>query len=303
MPRSYLVPILLLLAPAFVAADNKAPKPPAAKQSPHSVTLHGDTRVDPFFWLREKSNPEVIKYLEAENAYTAAMTKSTQELEKSLYDEMLGRIKQTDLDVPVRRGAYEYFSRTEKGKQYPIYCRKKVGPKEAEEVLVDANELAKGQKFLSVQGYNVSDDANLLAYMMDTTGFREYHLFVKDLRSGEVLPDRVGKVAGFTWTADNKTVFYVTEDQAKRPHKLWRHVLGTPKDHDALVLEEKDELFRLSVNRSRDKKYVFAGSRSSTSTEVRYLPSDKPTGEFAVVLPREAEHEYSVDHRDGLFYI
>src|SRR5262245_9035479 len=264
--RRALLPALLLAAP-LAAAD--APRPPAAKQVPHPVTVHGDTRIDPYFWLREKTSPEVIAHLEAENAYTKAVMKPTEPLQEALYAEMLGRIKQTDLEVPVRRGDYLYYSRTEQGKQYPIYCRKKGGPEADEQVILDANELAKGQKFLSVGVRDVSDDANLLAYTVDTTGFREYHLFVKDLPTGAVLPDRAGKVASVAWAADNKTVFYVTEDHAKRPHKLWRHALGTPKEQDAPVYEEKDELFRLSVGRSRDKKFVFASVRSSTSGEAR----------------------------------
>jgi oligopeptidase B len=295
--------LLAMLLAAPLAADDAPPAPPAAKQKPHTASVHGDTRTDPYFWLREKTNPEVIAHLEAENAYTKAMTKHTEPLQEAVYQEILGRLKQTDLQVPVRRGDYLYYSRTEQGKQYPIYCRKKGGPEAAEAVILDGNELARGQKFLGVGLQSVSDDHALLAYSVDTTGFREYQLFVKDLRSGELLPDRVGKVASYAWAADGKTIFYVTEDHAKRPHKLWRHTLGTPKEQDQLVYEEKDELFRLSVSRSRDKKYVFATARSSTSGDVRYLPADRPAGEFKLVLAREPEHEYSVEHRDGLFYI
>jgi oligopeptidase B len=293
---------------AFVHADPKrldlaAGTPPVAKQKPFTRAIHGETLTDPYFWLREKGTPDVTAYLEAENAYTAAVTKPLEGLQEKLYSEILGHIKQTDLSVPVRRGQYWYYNHDVQGKQYKIFCRKKEILDAPEEVILDANELAKGQKFFNVGPQVVSDDANLLAYSTDTTGFREYHLFIKDLRNGALLPDRLGKVASFAWAADNATLFYVTEDSAKRAHKLWRHTLGTPKDADALVYEEKDELFRLGIGRSRDKKLLIASVGSSITTESRYIPADQPTASWKVVLPRENDHMYQVDHRDGLFYI
>src|SRR5262249_36340727 len=268
---------------------------------PRTTTLHGDTLVDNYFWLREKTNSEVTSYLEAENAYTAAVTKPIDGLRESLYKEMLGRIKETDLSVPYKLGDYLYYTRTEKGNQYPIHCRKRGSLEAKEEITLDLNELAKGQKFLSLGAYAVSDDGNLLAYSTDVTGFREYTLQIKDLRTGEVLPDRISKVWAPAWSADNKTCFYVTEDAAKRPYRLYRHVLGAKED--VLVYEEKDELYRLFVHRTRDRKFVLATSASSITTEERYLPSDQPAGAWRVILPREKDHEYHVDHRDGLFYI
>jgi oligopeptidase B len=304
-PLRWLSLTVLAVAAAPLAAQPAAdaPRPPVAKPVPWTATAHGDTRTDPYHWLREKTNPEVIAHLEAENAYSTSVLKHTDPLREKLYQEMVGRIKQTDLSVPVKNGGYFYYSRTEQGKQYPIVCRKPGGLDAPEQVMLDGNEMAKGQKFFSLGAQHVSDDGNLLAYTTDTTGFREYHLFVKDLRTGEVLPDRLGKVASAAWAADNQTLFYVTEDAAKRPHRLYRHALGTPKDQDELIYDEKDELFRLFVRRSHDKKYLFAVSGSTTSDEVRYLPSDRPGGAFTVVLPREPDHEYGVDHRDGLFYI
>jgi oligopeptidase B len=299
----------MALAPAALVAaspsllDATAATPPVAPRKPYMRTIHGETLSDPYFWLREKGAPEVIGYLEAENAYSAAVTKKLEPFRDVLYKEMLGRIKQTDLSVPVRRGEFFYYSRQVEGKQYPIHCRKKGNLDAAEEVLLDGNEMAKGHKFFSIGQQQVSDDANLLAYTTDTTGFREFHLFVKDLRTGATLPNRVGKVSSFVWTADNATLFYVTEDHAKRPHKLYRHVLGQPKDNDALIYEEKDELFRTSISRTRDRKYLLSGSRSSTSTEMRYLAADGPTGTYTTVLPRQPDHEYTVEHRAGLFYI
>jgi oligopeptidase B len=302
--RSILLTLALLpFVPAPVAAQLAldAPAPPVAKKLPRTAAIHGDVRVDDYYWLREKSNPEVLAYLEAENAYTQAVMKPTEPLQAALYKEMLSRIKQTDLSVPSREGDYFYYTRTETGKQYRIHARKRGSLEGREEITVDENELARGEKFFSLAGHIVSDDGNLLAYTTDVTGFREYTLHVKDLRTGALLPDRIKKVGSVLWAADNKTLFYVTEDAAKRPYRLYRHVLGEPKDE--LVYEEKDELFRLSARRSRDKKYALVSSTSSITTECRLLPSDQPTATLRVVLPRENDHEYHVEHRDGLLYI
>jgi oligopeptidase B len=300
--------LVLTLLPLWAGAggqlDPSVASPPVAKKIPKTFTIHGDTRVDDYFWLRDKKSPEVTAYLEAENAYTAAVMKKTEPFQEKLYQEMLSRIKQTDLAVPYRLGGWWYYTRTEKGKQYPIHCRKRGSLDAKEEVLLDLNEMAVGQKFLHVGVVKVSDDGNRLAYTVDVTGFREYTLHVKDLATGKVLPDRVSRVSGFfavEWAADNATLFYVTEDAAKRPYRLYRHTLGTPKDD--LIFEEKDELYRLAVRRSRDRKFLFAQSRSSVTTEERYLGSDRPQAAWQVIQPRQADHEYYTDHRDGLFYI
>jgi oligopeptidase B len=298
-----MIRLLFALFCALPAFAQDAPKPPAAKKEPHKLELHGDVRVDDFFWLKDKKNPDVIKYLEAENAYTAAMTKGTEKLRDTLYKELLGRIKETDRQVPAREGGYWYYSRTEAGKQYPIFCRKKGTFEAAEEVLIDANELAKGEKFLQVGERRVSDDGHLLAFTTDTTGFREYMLSVRDLRTGKLVESKLVKAPQVEWAADNKTLFYLTEDDAKRAHKVWRHTLGELKDKDALLYEEKDELFWLDLTRSHDKQYVFHTSESYGSTEQRYLKADAPAGEWKTILPRQKDHEYSADHRDGRFYI
>jgi oligopeptidase B len=294
----------LLAAPAAIfAIDPSAATPPVAKKDPHETEIHGDVRIDDYFWIKDKEDPEVVKYLEAENAYTAAVMKPTEAIQEKLYSEMLGRIQQTDLTVPTRDRGYWYYSRTEKGKQYDIFCRKKGSPDAAEEVMIDGNAMAKGQKFFAVGGREVSDDGNLLAFATDTTGFREYMLSVKDLRTGKLLEDRFVKAASFEWAADNKTIFYAAEDHAKRPFKLWRHTVGEPREKDVPVYEEKDELYRLSVHRSKDRKYLFRSSHSANTSEQWYLPADTPAGEWKVILPREEKHEYSADHRDGLFYL
>ena len=275
--------------------------PPVAPKQPHVRTLHGDKFDDDYFWLREKTNPAVTKYLEAENAYTTSVMQPFAALQDTLYKEMLGRIKQTDLSVPARDGAYFYYSRTEEGKQYNIFCRKKGGLDAPEEIYLDVNELAKGHAFMGIGSLEISDDANLAAYSTDITGFREYRLQVKDLRSGQALPDTVEKVTSIAWASDNKTLFYTTPDAAKRPYRLYRHVIGTTA-HD-LLYEEKDERFSLRVSRSRSKAYLFLDIGSHTTSEVRFLKADTPAADWTLIAARKADHEYDVDHRGDLFYI
>ena len=276
--------------------------PPAAKRVDHREVRHGATVVDPYYWLRDKANPEVIQYLEAENAYTNAMTKDVQPFADALYKEMLGRIKQTDLSVPARIGSYLYYSRTEEGKQYPIQCRRKGSMESPEEVLLDLNVLAQGHSYLGLGAFVVSDDQNLLAYSADITGFRQYKLAVKDLRTGQLLPESAERVTSVQWAGDNKTLFYTTEDPvSKRSNQLWRRVLGKPASD--LLYEEKDELYGIHTSRTRDKKFIFLGIRSTDTTEERYLSSTEPQGSFKTFLAREKKHKYDLDHREGLFYI
>jgi len=223
---------LALLAPlvAAVAIDPGAGTPPVAKKVPHKLEQHGDVRIDDFFWIKDKTNKDVLKYLEAENAYTAAVLKPTEPFQAKLYKEFLSRIKQTDQDVPVKDRGYWYYSRTVEGKQYRIHCRKKGTTDAPEEILLDGNELARGEKFFKFGEQRVSDDGNLLAYSIDTTGVNEFMLSVKVLRPGKLVEDKVVKAPQFEWAADGKTLFYLTEDEAKRAHKVWRHTLGTPKE-------------------------------------------------------------------------
>jgi oligopeptidase B len=279
------------------------PKPPAAKKVPKTEVAHGDQRVDDYFWLREKTNPDVRTYLEAENTYTAAFMKPTDALQSALYKEMLGHIKETDLSVPYKEGAYLYYSRTEEGKQYPIFCRKKGSLEAPEEVTLDVNALAVGQPFMSLGTYTVSDDAHLLAYSTDNTGFRQYTLAIKDLRTGTVFPERMEKVGSVVWAADNRTLFYTVEDAAKRHYRLYRHQLGQGATKDVLVYEEKDELFAIGAGRSRSKAFLFLHIGSHTTSEVRYLAADTPEGEWKVLAPRLHEQQYDVDHHGDSFYI
>jgi len=277
-------------------------QPPSTEKKPKVTEINGDRLVDNYFWLREKSNPAVVAHLEAENAYASAVMKPTEALQEKLYTEILSHIKQTDSTVPYRWGDYFYYTRTIEGQQYPVYCRKLKSLDAAEQVLLDVNEMAKGQKFMSIGSFIPSDDGNLLAYSTDNTGYRQYTLQVKNLKTGELLPERIERVDNVVWATDNKTLFYVTEDAVtKRSDKFWKHVLGTDKND--LVYEEKDELFDIGVGRSRDKAVILLGAFSKTSSEFRYLPAGDPNGTWKTILERQPEHEYDVDHRGDLFYI
>ena len=275
--------------------------PRSAKRVPHVSVVHGERRVDDYHWMRKKASPSVRAYLRAENTYTAAMMKPSGAMQKNLYKEMLARIKETDTDVPYREGAYYYYSRTEKGKQYRIFCRKQGSPDASEAVILDVNRLAQGHKFYSVGAVEISPDGNLLAHSSDTSGFREYTLHLKDLRNGKSLSDRIEKVRSVAWASDNRTLFYVREDGTKRAYRLYRHLVGS-KD-DQLIYEEADARFSLSVARSRSRAYLYLTSHSATTSEVRYLPADAPASVWKLVAPRRPEHEYYVDHGHGLFYI
>src|ERR1043166_5122275 len=223
-------------------------QPPTTEKKPKVTEVNGDRLVDNYFWLREKTNPAVIAHLEAENAYATAVMKPTEALQEKLYNEILSHIKQTDVNVPYRQGNYFYYSRTKEGLQYPMFYRKKGSLDAAEELILDQNELAKGQKFMSLGALLPSDDGNLLAFSTDNTGYRQYLLQIKDLRTGQMLPEKIERVDSVAWANDNQTLFYVTEDaKTKRNDKLWRHVLGTDK-YD-LIYEEKDELFDLGVGK------------------------------------------------------
>jgi oligopeptidase B len=300
--RGSLRSLMLIGLFSAISLVGQTPQSPVAPVIGHRETRYGTPVVDNYFWLREKSNPEVIKYLEKENAYTEAMTKPLKPFEDALYNEMLAHIKQTDLSVPVRRGDYYYYSRTEEGKQYPIQCRKKGGLEAKEEVLLDLNELGQGRKFVGLGAFVVSDDQNLLAYTIDYVGYRQFGLYVKNLRTGATLPDTMERVDSVAWAADNHTLFLTTEDEVtKRANRAWRHALGQ-KEFE-LLYEEGDETFRIGVDKTRDKKYLLLSAVSTDTTEFRYLRADQAKSGFTVFLPREKQHRYFLDHREDLFYI
>jgi len=276
------------------------PTPPVAPRREHRDN-------DEYHWLRDKSDPAVIRYLEAENAYTAAVTSHLEPFQAALYKEMLARIRETDLSVPVRRGGYLYYTRTEQGQQYPIQCRRpETRPGDSmdnpEQILLDLNELAQGHGFISLGAFVVSDDQNLLAYTADCTGFRQYTLYVKDLRTGATLPGTAERVTSLVWAADNATILLTTEDPVtKRSDTLLRHVLGAASFDK--VYEETDELFDIALAKTRDRQYLFLHIESKDTTEFRYLRAAEPATTPAVFLPREKKHRYYPDHRAGIFYI
>ncbi|MBI3654017.1 MAG: S9 family peptidase [Acidobacteria bacterium] len=294
--------LITTLAPLAEAQTGATGNPPLAKKVEKVTEIHGYKLTDDYFWLREKSNPEVIKYLEAENAYTTAVMKPTEALQETLYQEMLARIKQTDLSVPYKKGDYFYYTRTEAGKQYPYFCRKRGSLKAKEELLLDQNQLAEGHSYSGIGAFTISDDANWLAYSLDTNGYRQYTLYVKNLKTGELSNEKIERTTSVVWAADNRTLFYVTEDAvSKRNDKFWRHTVGADKNE--MLYEEKDELFDIGVGRSDDEKIIFLGANSKTSDEFRYLPADQPNGEFKMILARQPDHEYSVEHYGNNFYI
>jgi oligopeptidase B len=281
------------------SSPDTTPMPPVARREPVEHVLHGDRRIDHYAWLRQKENPEVISYLEAENAYSDAVLKPTEGFQEKLYQEMLGRILQTDLSVPYRLRGYLYFSRTEEGKQYAFHCRRRDSEDSPEELLLDLNQLAEGHSFLGLGSFEVSEDNQLLAYSIDTTGYRQYTLHVKALATGDTLPERIERVTSVAWAPDNRALFYTTEDETtKRSYRLYRHVVGSPEP-DVLLYEETDARFRIEVERSRSGVFLFLTIASHTASEVRFLPADQPFGEFRLIAPREDTHEYYADHHPG----
>jgi len=287
-----------------MTAQEQPPKPPTAKKVPKTTQIHSYTVTDDYAWLADKTktDKDVLAYLKAETDYADAMMKSTAGFQEALYKEMLGRIKETDENVPYRKGDYFYYTRTEQGKQYPIFCRKKGDLKAPEEITLDMNKMAEGHKFFSVGAHNVSEDGNILAFSTDTTGFRQYNLFIKDLRTGQISEKIAERVTSVAWANDNKTVFYGQEDPVtKRSHKIFRHALGGGK-HD-LVFEEKDELYNIGAGKTRSKGYIVVQSSSSTTSEMRYLSADKPGDDLKLFLPRKDDHEYYIDHLGDNFYI
>ena len=287
-------------------------QPPQARQEPTPTTLHGQTLEDNYRWMRDKSSPELLAYLEAENAYTHSVMAVTEQLQAKLYTEMLSHIKETDVSVPYRDRGWFYYMRTVEGLQYPIHCRRLATSAEAnrfdesqpEEILLDVNQLAKDQPFMAVGTMTVSPDGFKLAYSTDNTGFRQYTLHVRDLKTGADLSDTAKRVGSIAWAADSTTLFYTTEDEiTKRHDRLFRHRLGDAEAQDVLVYEEKDERFNVAVDKTRDCKYLLIESGSHTTNEWRFLYAYTPEGEFKVIAPRVEEQEYVIDHRHGLFYI
>ena len=284
-------------------------QPPVARKERKETTIHGVTLSDDYGWLRDKEDPDVTAYLEAENAYAESVMAPLAGLRDQLYNEMLSHVKQTDVSVPYRDGVYWYYTRTEEGLQYAIHCRKSgtfSGPKEdaEEQVLLDGNELSAGHAFFAIGAIDISDNGRWLAYTVDFTGFRQYNLYIKDLETGELLPGTVERVGSVVWAADNFTLFYTVEDdEQKRQFQFYRHMRGTPYAADVLVYQDDDERFNVGAGRTRDGKFIVMESASHTTSESWVLAANEPESDLKVICPREDEHEYSIDHRNDQWYI
>lgn len=296
--------IIIVIGHTVIVAQTDM-KPPAAKKVPKVLKIHGYEITDNYAWLRgdkEKLDPAIKGYLEENNTYTESFMDRHKPFEDELYKEMLGRIKQTDLSVPYKYGDFWYFTRTEEGKQYPSYLRGKAKDGSDAQMLLDQNEMAKGFKYFSIGQFAPSDDGNFLCYATDTTGYRQYTLHIKDLKTGALLPDTFERVTSLEWSNDGKYLFIGQEDAvSKRSDKIWRHTIGGSKND--LVYEEKDVLFNVGIGRSLDRKMLFIGSGAKTMNEYRYLSADDPTGEWKVVTPRREGHQYDADFDNGAFFI
>ncbi|HEX9084384.1 MAG TPA: S9 family peptidase [Gemmatimonadaceae bacterium] len=292
--------VAAIWAPPLSAQD---PAPPIAKTVARIDTLHGDIRTDNYFWIREKTNPDVISYLNAENAYTAAKMKHTEALQQKLYDEMLSRIKETDVSVPYRENGYLYWNATEKGKSYATFMRRRAAAGSPDEVVLDANALAVGKKFSQVGDLQVSPGGSRAAYLHDTTALRVYTLYVKELRTGQLLGDSISRVVPSIAWANDTVFFYQKADSARRADAVWRHVLGTPQSRDVEVFHESDVLDNVGVGRTKSNRYIVISDDGFTSSESRVIPTANPFAAPIVVAPRRANVEYQLDHIDGAFLL
>lgn len=281
-------------------------RPPKAAEIIHQMTIHGHTRTDPYYWLRERDNPEVLAYLAAENEYTKTMLAHTEERREQLYKEITGRIKQDDESVPVLKNGYFYYDRFMEGHEYPIYCRKKKTLETDEEVVLDVNCVAEGADYCHVVALEISGNNKLLAYSVDKVGRLQFVLCFKDLETGEDLSDRIEMTSGWgvAWANDNRTVFYAKKHpETLRPCRIFRHILGEDPSGDEYIYFEEDETYRVGIQKSKSKAWLFINSSSTLSSEYRVLPADKPSGEFRIFQPRERKHEYWIDHYGDHFYI
>ncbi|UTW67953.1 S9 family peptidase [bacterium SCSIO 12643] len=277
---------------------------PKAKKVNKELQIHNDTRIDPYYWMNDRNDPEVIDYLNAENDYTKSVMKHTDDFQEALFQEMKGRIKEDDQSVPYKFNGYFYYSRFEKGNEYAINCRKKGSLDNEEEIIVDQNVRAKGHDYYALGGLSISDNNKLVAIGEDTVSRRIYHIQFMDLETGEMLSDRLeNTTGGITWAADNKTVFYSQKDETLRSYKIYRHVLGTSQEEDVLVFHEDDATFNTFVYRTKSRQFIIIGSGSTLSTEYKYLDANDPLGEFTVFQKREDEHEYGIAHYDGYWYV
>ena len=296
--------VILAQAPA-TAATTPSLTPPMAAVRPHRFDEHGNVRIDQYYCLKERSNPEVIKYLEDENAYTKAVMAHTEPLQERLYEELKGRVLQNDQSVPFREGNYLYYTRLVEGKNYPIYARKRGSVSAPEEIMIDANALAEGKATFLIRAWEVSSGEDLLAFAADTTGGRVSAIRFKNLRTGEMLSDVVPRsIGGIAWAEDNRTLFYTKPDSVSvRPYQVYRHKLGTPAATDQMVYEDKDETYYVGVFKTKSRSYIMIQSSQTMATEYSYIRADQPDAPFKVIFPRERGHEYYANHFGDYFYI
>ncbi len=271
---------LLVVVTLHSCKTSTSMKAPVAAKKPKELTIHGDTRIDPYYWLREREDPEVIGYLNAENAYRESVMQGTENFQKELFDEIVGRIKQTDESVPYKDNGYYYYTRYEEGKEYPIFCRKKENLEAGEEILVNANEMAEGHAYFQIGGLSVSPDNRYVALGIDTVSRRKYTIYIKDLQTGEMLTDKIPlTTGGASWANDNKTLFYTRkDDNTLRSKAILRHTMGTDAADDVTVFEEKDETFSTYVFKSKSKKYMIIGSSSTLTNDTRFFQQINPGG-------------------------
>jgi oligopeptidase B len=283
---------------------NEAARPPVAPQRPQVLEAHGDRRVDPYYWLRDKADPGVVAYLEAENAYSAAVMAGAAGLEEALYREIVGRVQETDFSAPILHRGWWTYTRTVEGLDYEIHCRRRASMDAPEEVVLDGNELAKGHAYFELGYVERSPDENLVAYAVDVDGSELHTLRFRDLASGHDLADAIaGVYYGAAWSADSTTFFYVRPDSSMRPYQVWTHRLGTPPEQDVLVFQEDDERFEVNVEPSKSERYVFITSASQVTSDCRFVGSDAPGAEPVLVEPRRDNIEYSVEHQEDRFVI
>ncbi|HDO06269.1 MAG TPA: S9 family peptidase, partial [Bacteroidetes bacterium] len=295
----------MLSQPSAMPSQNHHKFPPKAKKIPKKLKKHGHIRTDNYCWLNERENPEVVAYLKEENDYTETVFNTpTKELQKTLFDEMVGRIPQKDVSVPYTLRGYSYYTRYEEGKEYPVYCRKKTEKNAPEEIMLDGNKMAEGHHFFEINNWEISPDNQIIAYSVDTVSRRQYTIFFKNLKTGKTYPDKIPNTSGdLAWSNNNRTIFYSVKDTALRPYKIFRHTLGELVENDRLIFHEKDASFDVSVYKSKSKKFMVITSESTLSTEYQLLDADKPDGKFNVFTPRMKNVEYHIAHQGNRFLI
>lgn len=303
----YLISFAAMIAACSQEKENRNMnvKPPVAKLIAKELVEHGDKRLDNYYWMNNREDTAVINYLKAENTYREKMTAHTKDFENKLFEEMKGRVKETDESVPYKENGYWYYTRYEEGKEYPVYCRKEGDLKASEEILLNVNDLAKGYEYYQVGDFSVSTDNTIMAYSVDTVSRRQYTIYFKNLQTGNIYQDKIVPTSGnITWANDNKTIFYSqTNPTTLRSERIKRHVLGTPASKDAEVFNETDETFNTGVYKTKSKKYIVIASGSTLSNEYRIADADNPQSTFKIFQPRERELEYSIDHYGDKFYV